>query len=83
MINTKITYEAGTTKNKTTEKIGQSSATVNLPKRKSLTLDISNIAMVKSKHLFAKPYFRNCIKSQSLAWVPEFLNLEMVSTMRM
>lgn len=31
MINTKITYEAGTTENKTTERIGQSSASMNLP----------------------------------------------------
>lgn len=83
MINTKITYEAGTTENKTTEKIGQSTASVNLPKRKSLTLDISNIAIANRKYLFAKHYFRNCIKGQSLALVPHFLNLEAVSTMTM
>lgn len=54
MINTKFTYAAGTTENKTTERIGQSSASLNLPKWKMLTLDISNIAMVKRKYFFAK-----------------------------
>jgi hypothetical protein len=54
MINTKITYEPGTTENKTTKRTGQSSASMSLPKRKSLTPDISNTAMVKWKYLFAK-----------------------------